>query len=85
MEALSETPLNQPKLHENTWWYFTRSKSVGFSESQIINQFQADELDLQKNSRLSWHLTETIGGFRAGNLTYLNDDTTVLKYAFIKK
>ena len=85
MEALSETPLNQPKLHENTWWYFTRSYSVGFSESQIINQFTADVLDLQKNSRLSWHLTENVGGWRAGNLTHLNNSNTVLKYAFIKK
>ncbi len=84
MEVLSETLPEQPKLHGNTWWYFTPDYSVGFSGSQKIKQVKADPMEEETNSRLSWHITGNDGGWRAGDLRFLTDSTTVLKYAFIK-
>ena len=76
---LMRTSLNTPHLHNSVYWYYTSSKSFGYSADSSISQSSADIGSTNANLRLSWHLDQGFGGFRIGTLTYLNIDTVYYK------
>eukprot|EP00277_Geminigera_cryophila_P035483 CAMPEP_0173125524 /NCGR_PEP_ID=MMETSP1102-20130122/56473_1 /TAXON_ID=49646 /ORGANISM="Geminigera sp., Strain Caron Lab Isolate" /LENGTH=510 /DNA_ID=CAMNT_0014034419 /DNA_START=218 /DNA_END=1748 /DNA_ORIENTATION=+ len=71
------------------WYYFPR-QSVGFASSSSISLSSADVSDSFSSdsdsgtcsSRLSWHLDQSAGGWRAGCATSLNSDPTWRKMMF---
>jgi hypothetical protein len=78
-EVQQFTPvLNTPHLFNDVYWYLTPGYSFGFADNGLINQNQADFLTVGP-SRLSWHLDLGVGGYRAGDVTGLNGDTTWVK------
>jgi len=85
----SYTDLNIPRLISNAYWYYTPSKSIGFSPNSSIAQNSCDYYD-HKNKlpldplRLCWHLNGVIGGWRLGSILELNSDTNYLKLIFLK-
>ena len=79
---LTETQLNTPHLSNGVYWYFTPSKSFGFSRNLSIRQNEADILSIDGDARLSWHLDIGTGGFRLGSIVNspdLNDATNYEK------
>ena len=71
-EVHKSTVLNTPHLSNGAYWYFTSGKSFGFLKDDTLQQNPAgDTGDLNDNSRLSWHLDNSLGGFRAGAYTDL--------------
>lgn len=70
--VFAQTTLNTPVLENGAFFYFTDTKSIGFAPNSTIAQTQADTsnqvpCDLGNGDlRLSWHLTGTVGGYRAG-------------------
>jgi alpha-tectorin len=84
----SYTLLDQPRLINNAYWYYTASYSVGFSPSNIIVQNTCDYYDVQNSLpldplRLCWHLYGG-GGWRLGSIIWLNSDTNYLKLIFLR-
>ena len=74
------TELNKPHLSNGVKWYFTPGKSFGFLDSRAsLNQLSADYQGNYSDSRLSWHLDNYSGGYRAGAYVDLNRDTTFRK------
>jgi hypothetical protein len=73
--VFSQTVVNAPQFFNGTYWYYTplvsqlnNLGSIGFSESQVIDQNSADVQDLVNNTKLSWHITHvTTGGYRLGS------------------
>ena len=80
----TETEQEKPKQNGDAFWYFTPGYSIGFAPNSNIKQVKADPLEEEGDLRLSWHLTGSEGGWRAGRLLFLAESTEVLKYAFIK-
>ena len=84
----NKTILNKPTLNidSNAYWYNTDSLSFGFSPTSIINQVSGsgDMFNLTDNTRLSWNIDGTSGGYRLGVL-YGNLTDSYKKYAFIKE
>ncbi len=84
----SYTDLNIPRLINNAYWYYTPSKSIGFSPNSSIAQNSCDYYD-HKNKlpldplRLCWHLDWS--GWRLGSIIELNYDTNYLKLIFLKQ
>lgn len=65
----NKTALNDTKLVDGVYWYFTPNQSFGFSPSPIIQQDSADIYDDNiDNQRVSWHLDQGVGGYRLGIL-----------------
>jgi hypothetical protein len=79
----NETPKNTPNLYNGAYWYYSPDESdiqsMGFAPNSTINQFSADYFDHSNNQRVSWHLNDSIGGWRLGSLIELNDDTRYYK------
>ncbi len=83
--VFTSTTLNTPQLLNGTYWYYTPTRSFGYSPTNVINQASADitGCDIHEvivvnacasdPSRLSWHLLGN-GGFRLGNAGWINDD-----------
>ena len=66
-EVLKETPKTRPHEHNGVAWYLTKGASFGFAPAGCaVNQIDADNLDSQGAFRLSWHLDNDCGGYRAG-------------------
>ena len=83
----SYTDLNIPRLINNAYWYYTPSKSIGFSPSSSIRQDFCDYYDYNlplDPLRLCWHLDGYDGGWRLGSIIFLNSDTNYLKLLFLK-
>jgi hypothetical protein len=80
----SYTVLNQPRLVNNAYWYYTNSLSIGFSPSSSIAQTQCDTNSQADGLRLCWHLDLGVGGWRLGSILYLNGDTNYLKLIFLR-
>ena len=81
-DVLTQTALNTPHLSNGVWWYFTPGQSFGFADTSVIRQSPADYADypgtdIHTQSRLSWHLDQPFGGFRAGRNIFLNEDSSV--------
>ena len=80
-----ETEKNKPLLGGKVWWYNTAKQSFGYSPTQEWIQHQIDSSFKQGGFRLSWFLTGTAGGYRAGDERSLNSkDKGILKYVFVK-
>ena len=62
------------------WWYFTPSHSFGFADSGDISQTSADTK--AGANRLSWRLDQGDGGYRIGDITDLNGDSTYYKVIY---
>ncbi|CAF0907647.1 unnamed protein product [Rotaria sordida] len=69
------TTWNQPQLFGQVYWYRTNGKSFGFSPLPTIRQTSADNEDLNSPLRLSWLLDQNIGGYRAGAIRSLPDNS----------
>ena len=83
LNVTTQTILNNPQFYGAAYWYFTINKSFGYSPTSTITQNDADLYDRDSNFRLSWHLDNFLGGYRLGNLTGLNENTTYSKKIFI--
>jgi hypothetical protein len=70
-----QTALNKPVQFGDVFWYNTAKNSFGFSPTKIITQGSADTNDKSSALRLSWHVDERSGGYRAGAATELNGNT----------
>lgn len=65
-------------LHNGVYWYNYNGKSVGFAPNSIITLNSADVKAPDSSGcelRLSWHLGQSFGGWRAGCKTGLNKNT----------
>jgi len=77
-QVFTETVINTPQLLNGTYWYYTLSTtwpnqgSIGFAPTNSINQNSADYGNWTDPLRLSWHLSEGLGGYRLGDI---NRDT----------
>lgn len=69
------TSWNQVQQFGQVYWYRTSGKSFGFSPLSNIRQTPADNEDLNSPLRLSWLLDQDIGGYRAGSIRSLNNDS----------
>ena len=78
-QVFTETVINTPQLINGTYWYNTPNQSIGFAPTGTISQSSADITDYSSGLRLSWHLHPTVGGWRLGSATGLNDSTVYLK------
>ena len=71
------------------YWYFYEGQSFGFSPESYIDLNSADIADLaacdDNNGalRLSWHIDQSIGGYRAGCSAQLNNDEIWTKKIFL--
>ena len=74
-EVLKETPRNRPHEHNGVAWYLTEGASFGFapagcevhqSDADPLDSDSDDDMDNQGDFRLSWHLDNHCGGYRAG-------------------
>ena len=75
-EVQRQTALNTPHLSGGVYWYFTTGESFGFLNSTDLQQNSADVGSTSPASRLSWHVDQNAGGYRAGENMELNSDTT---------
>jgi hypothetical protein len=84
LDILTNTTINQPRLVNGAWWYFTHGKSFGFAPNSDIKQRWYDCYDCLNcnddsntctdSNRLSWKFpTAKHGGdgFRLGIYIYL--------------
>jgi hypothetical protein len=74
----------------NLYWYNVPGQSIGFTPTQNMTLSSADitgiltQDDGHNNLRLSWHLDQGVGGWRAGALAFLNDADTPQKVVLVK-
>ena len=71
-QVFTETVLNTPQLLNGAYWYNTPDQSIGFAPTATINQMQADAYDYSDPLRLSWHIMNSVGGWRLGEINTLN-------------
>ena len=77
------TVLNTPHLSNGAYWYFTPGKSFGFlSDTDLQQNTTADTGTTNPDSRLSWNLDNSHGGFRAGSNTDLYDQNIYRKLIY---
>ena len=81
-EVQTQTALNTPHLSNGVYWYFTPGQSFGFLKDNTLEQNSADIGTTNPDSRLSWHLDNKYGGYRAGANIGLNYDTTWKKIIY---
>ena len=85
--VFTSTTINTPQLLNGTYWYYTPTKSFGYSPTNIISQDTADVTGCDSAaaravacasdpSRLSWHLAGDFseGGYRLGNAGWINNE-----------
>ena len=66
VNVLSRTSINTPHLSNGVYWYLTPFSSFGFLRDNNLVQSSADIGLTFPESRLSWHLDQYVGGYRAG-------------------
>ena len=71
-QVFTETVLNTPQLLNGAYWYNTPDQSIGFAPTATINQLQADAYDYSDPLRLSWHIMNSVGGWRLGEINANN-------------
>jgi len=71
-QVFTETVLNTPQLLNGAYWYNTPDQSIGFAPTATINQLQADAYDYSDPLRLSWHIMNSGGGWRLGEINANN-------------
>ncbi len=74
----NQTVLNKPVKYGDVYWYMTPGNSFGFSSSNKINQKSANIDRTSPELRLSWHLDQSDGGYRAGATVDLNTNTVLI-------
>ena len=57
-------------------------QSCGFAADSALSQGSADTSTSNPEYRLSWHLGQTVGGYRAGTTTGLTSDGTWYKVLY---
>ena len=68
----------------NVYWYYFPGMSFGFAPISNISLSSADTYDTSDIQRLSWHLGQSAGGWRAGDVTGLNDNDVWRKVVYYK-
>ncbi|CAD7697700.1 unnamed protein product [Ostreobium quekettii] len=87
-KILTRTGVNEVTFENGTFWYFCPDRAFGFAPTANIDLNVADTVDEEGDKRLSWHLHEKrdssgdAGGFRAGMLKNINDETQWVKLVF---
>ena len=71
-QVFTETVINTPQLLNGAYWYNTPDQSIGFAPTATINQMQADAYDYSDPLRLSWHIMNSGGGWRLGEINANN-------------
>jgi len=71
----AEKRKNHTKLHNGVYWYCTAGSSMGFAPDATVTMTEADTHDRNSPYRMSWHLGQRIGGWRAGEHLNLGDST----------
>ena len=84
LDITIQTIRNETRLHGLAYWYMAPQLSFGFSRLPQIAQNIADVNTIEGDSRLSWHLNLSSGGWRLGNVTGLNNENSLYKKIFLK-
>ncbi len=84
LSVLAVTLVNKPNYVGSAYWYYTPTRSFGFSPTNSISQNSCDNSNLADNFRLCWHTNNIDGGYRVGNLYNLNTNSDYSKYVFLK-
>jgi hypothetical protein len=71
------------RLVNGAYWYNCDRNSFGFAGSSSISLSSADTAHDQCAYRLSWHVDQNVGGYRAGCTIGLNDDSKYYKQIYI--
>jgi hypothetical protein len=71
------------RLANGAYWYNCVGKSFGFAASSSISLGSADSLSDQCAYRLSWHVDQSYGGYRAGCTTDLSSSSSYYKQIYI--
>lgn len=85
---LFRTEGNETTYENGVYWYYNEDRAFGFSPIPSIDLQLADQLDLQGDKRLSWHLhkhhgqASDSGGFRAGSEKGLVGSSEWIKLVF---
>eukprot|EP01083_Nonionella_stella_P278852 948369_1 len=74
-----------PDSEYSVYWYNVHQWSFGFAPISKVTLTVADTYAQQDSRRLSWHMLEWIGGWRAGTKTWLNSNTIFYKTIYWKK
>ncbi|CAD7695623.1 unnamed protein product [Ostreobium quekettii] len=90
-KILTQTRGNEVTFENGTFWYYCPDRAFGFAPNAHIDLNIADTVDEDGDKRLSWHLHERrdssgdAGGFRAGMLKNINEETQWVKLVFSLK
>ena len=77
------TALNTPHESNGAYWYFTPGKSFGFlGDGTLQQEPDADMGTTNAESRLSWNLDHSLGGYRAGDMINLNNQRYMRKLIY---
>jgi hypothetical protein len=71
------------RLSNGAYWYNCVGNSFGFAASSSITLNSADTNSDQCAYRLSWHVDQLVGGYRAGCTISLNSDSSYYKQIYI--
>ena len=71
------------RLSNGVYWYNSVGQSFGFAASSSISLNSADTESDQCAYRLSWHVDQSDGGYRAGCTTGLNSASSYYKQIYI--
>ena len=69
------TSWNRTEKFGQVYWYRTNGTSFGFSPLPSIRQTSGDNMDIDSPLRLSWILDQNTGGYRAGAIHSLYDNS----------
>jgi hypothetical protein len=71
------------RLANGAYWYNCAGLSFGFAASSSISLNSADTGNDQCEYRISWHIDQNVGGYRAGCTLALNSDSSYYKQIYI--
>jgi hypothetical protein len=71
------------RFSNGAYWYNCIGKSFGYAASPSIILNSADTSSDLCAYRLSWHVDQNVGGYRAGCTTGLNDNQRYYKQIYI--
>ena len=86
LDILTTTVINQPRLVNGAWWYFTPGISFGFApDSNIVQEPYCDKYDPSNTKRLSWELEGTCGRLGSLNTVANTIPSTYRKIIMLKR
>ena len=83
-EVFKSTNNNETTHHNDVYFYRCSGKSCGFAPNDNISLGNADTQDRESNERLSLHLGQSCGGWRAGSRTSLDSSQEVFKFVYYR-